>query len=150
MENNGKIPTLLELKRLRKPIKNVKTEFESDLTTGEKIAIWVTDHVGSTGFFIIIFLWTLFWFTWNILAPQSLRFDPFPELAIWIFIANIIQLLMMPLLMIGQNLTNKRSDKKADHEFEINVKTEREVEAILQHLENQDELLNKILDKISK
>lgn len=150
MEPQYKIPSLSELRQLRKPIRNVKTEFESDLSPGERFAVWVTKHVGSTGFFAIIITWTLFWFTWNILAPRELRFDPFPEFAIWLFTANIIQLFMMPLLMIGQNLDNKRSDKKAEHEFEINLKTEREVEAILQHLEKQDLLLTKISEKLNK
>jgi hypothetical protein len=45
-----------ELKKLRKPIKNVNIEHKKSLTPLEKFAIWITDHIGSMGFFIIIFI----------------------------------------------------------------------------------------------
>ncbi len=40
-------------------------------------------------------------------APKSLRFDPYPGFVLWLFISNMIQLFLMPLLLIGQNLLGR-------------------------------------------
>ena len=44
-----------ELKKLRKPIYNVNVKHKESLSALEKIAVKVTDSVGSMGFFLIIF-----------------------------------------------------------------------------------------------
>ena len=56
----------------------------------------------------------------------------------------------MPLIMIGQNLQSKHSELRAEQDFLINKKAETEVETILKHLENQDELILEILQKIQE
>ena len=52
--------------------------------------------------------------------------------------------------MVGQNLQNKHSETRADADFDVNVKAELEVETILQHLENQNDTMLEILQKIDK
>jgi uncharacterized membrane protein len=47
--------------------------------------------------------------------------------------------------MIGQNLQGRHSEIRAEADFEVNVKAEREIETILTHLENQNELILRIL-----
>ena len=42
-------------------------------------------------------------------APTDLRFDPYPAFVLWLFISNMIQIFLMPLLMVGQNLQAKRA-----------------------------------------
>jgi uncharacterized membrane protein len=139
-----------ELKKLRKPIHNVNIRHKESLSALEKIAVRVTDHVGSMGFFLIIFIWTLLWLGWNTLAPKGLRFDPFPAFVFWLFISNMIQIFLMPLLMIGQNLQGRHAEKRAESDFEVNVRAEKEIEVILMHLDHQNELILKILEKIEK
>jgi len=138
------------LKKLRKPIKNANVEHEKSLTRLERFAVWITDHIGSMGFFIIIFGWTILWLGWNTLAPKEVRFDPFPAFVLWLFISNMIQIFLMPLIMIGQNLQGRHAEIRAESDFEVNVKAEREIEAILLHLEQQKELLVKIMNHIEK
>src|SRR3989344_8196868 len=131
-------PTLEELKRLREPIRNTNTEHKENLTKLEWVAMWITEHVGTMGFFIIIFVWTIIWLSWNTLAPQDMRFDPFPAFVLWLFISNMIQIFLMPLIMVWQNLQGKHSEARAENDYEINMRAEREIEAIIQHLERQD------------
>jgi uncharacterized membrane protein len=142
--------SLQELKKLRKPVLNANTVRKKKLKRLEKLAIWITDHVGTMGFFFIIFLWTLCWLGWNSLAPKDARFDPFPAFVLWLFISNMIQIFLMPLLMIGQNLQSKHAETRAEADFEVNTKAEREIEAILMHLENQNKIMLEILEKIEK
>jgi uncharacterized membrane protein len=139
-----------ELKKLRKPINNVNVKHRESLSKLEKIAVKVTDSVGSMGFFLLILTWTLVWLGWNTLAPKEARFDPFPAFVLWLFISNMIQIFLMPLIMIGQNLQGRHSERRAESDFNVNVRAEKEIEIILMHLENQNELILKILDKIDK
>jgi uncharacterized membrane protein len=139
------VKSLDELKKLRKRVVNPNVTQQQSFTKLERIAIWITEHVGTMGFFMIILIWTIVWLSWNILAPKSLQFDPFPAFVLWLFISNMIQIFLMPLIMIGQNLQGRHSEIRAESDFEVNVKAEREIEAILTHLENQNELILRIL-----
>jgi uncharacterized membrane protein len=150
MNDKEYLKAIEELKKLRKPINNVNTRHRESLTKLERIAVKVTDSVGSMGFFFIILAWTLFWLGWNTLASKELSFDPYPAFVLWLFISNMIQIFLMPLIMIGQNLQGRHSEKRAESDFEVNVRAEKEIEVILMHLENQNELILKILSNIEK
>ena len=141
---------LEDLKKLRKPLRNINIERKEKLTTLEKLALVITETVGTMGFFFIIFVWTVAWLLWNTLAPVPLRFDPFPAFVLWLFISNMIQIFLMPLIMVGQNLQGKHAEARAESDFDVNVKAEREIETILLHLENQNELILKILHHLEK
>jgi uncharacterized membrane protein len=116
----------------------------------DRIAVWITEHVGSMGFFMIIFLWTAIWLGWNMFAPKAARFDPFPGFVLWLFISNMIQLFLMPLIMIGQNVQSKHADLRAEADLKINTKAEFEIETILSHLEYQNKIMIEILKDIEK
>lgn len=138
------------LKAMRVPLRNVNIEYYKRLNAFEKFAHRATKRVGTMGFFIILALWTAFWIGWNTFAPHSLRFDPFPAFVLWLFVSNMIQLLLMPLLLIGQNLDTKHSEALAENEYEIHVRSEQDIETILQHLENQNDRLEEIIQRIGR
>jgi uncharacterized membrane protein len=119
------------------PVRNVNKEVEESFSPLERLALVVTRRVGSPGFFIIIASWTIVWLLWNTIGPRQYRFDPAPAFVLWLFISNMIQILLMPLIMVGQNLLNRHAELRAEADFEINQKAEQEVEAILLHLEHQ-------------
>ncbi len=73
-----------------------------------------------------------------ILGEQA--FDPYP-FAFLLFLGNIIQLLLMPLIMVGQNLASRHSEARAAEEFETVGKTFHDLEAVLAHLDAQDQEL---------
>ena len=143
-----KPPTLQELKSVAKPLRNANVAHREGLTSLERLAVWITENIGTMGFFLIIFLWTCIWLGWNIFAPAQFQFDPYPAFVLWLFISNMVQILLMPLIMIGQNLQGRHSEARAEADFEINTKAEREIEAILMHLENQNELMVDILKNL--
>jgi uncharacterized membrane protein len=147
---HSKIETLDELKQKHNAVTNANTTHKASLSALDNLALWITNHVGSMNFFFLIFIWTVVWLGWNTLAPTSLRFDPFPAFVLWLFISNMIQIFLMPLIMIGQNLQSKHAEIRAEEDFKINKKAESEVEAILKHLENQNEMILEILSKIEQ
>ena len=144
------VQTLEELKKNRKPISNVNAMHRDNITGINKLALWITVRVGSMGFFIIIFIWTIIWLGWNSLAPANLKFDPYPAFVLWLFLSNMIQIFLMPLIMVGQNLQSTHSELRAEEDFNINKKAENEIETILMHLENQNELILQILNRLEK
>ena len=135
--------SLEELKKLRQAPPDPQKQ-QKKPNSLDRLALLVTQKVGSMGFFLIIFFWTVAWLGWNILAPETARFDPYPAFVLWLFISNMIQILLLPLIMVGQNLQERNANARAEADFEVNVRAEREIEAILQHLENQNDILLQI------
>lgn len=148
--NSSKVPTLQEIKKRRHPIFNTNVEYRRRLRWIDRLALWVTDRVGTVGFFALILLWSGFWFFWNTFGPLGLRFDPFPAFVLWVFLSNTVQLLLLPLILIGQNLQGRHNETRAEADYEVNVKAELEVEVVLEHLEEQRMMLKKISDSIDK
>jgi len=144
-----KMPISLE-EFINKRKRILKTDITDQMKPSflDKVAVWITDHVGSMGFFLIILVWTIVWLLWNMLAPKAVRFDPFPGFVLWLFISNLIQLFLMPLIMIGQNVQSKHADLRAEADLKINTQAELEIETILSHLEYQNNLMLKILKGI--
>lgn len=144
----AQLPSLAESRTRLQPIRNVNKEHTESLTTLDRLAVWVTDRIGTMGFFFIILIWTVVWLLWNVLAPEKLRFDPYPAFVLWLFISNLIQIHLMPLIMVGQNLQGRHSELRAQSDFDINSKAEMEIEAIMAHLEHQNEMILEILRRL--
>lgn len=130
----------------RKPCANVNDVHAATLTGLDRLAVLITDKVGTMGFFLTVFTWTVLWCGYNIVATQvpALRwksFDPFPAFVAYLLISNVIQILLMPLIMVGQNLQGRHSELRAEHDLQINIKAEDEIEMVLMHLEYQQSLL---------
>ena len=140
--------SLAEFKKHRRPLRNINKEQKQKLKTLDKLALWITTKVGTMGFFLIIFGWTVIWLGWNLLAPKPLQFDPAMGFVLWLFISNLIQILLMPLIMVGQNIQGNHAEARAEHDLEVNVKAEREIEVILEHLEYQNNALLKMMRKL--
>ncbi|WP_293872187.1 DUF1003 domain-containing protein [Flavobacterium sp.] len=126
-------------------IKNVTHEHQSSLLSSQRFAIWITTKIGTMPFFYIIFVWTFTWLLWNIFAPKNLQFDESPNFLMWLFISNMIQIFLMPLLLIGQNLQGKNAELLADNDFEVNIKAEKEIAELKKELLEIKQLLKKHL-----
>ena len=140
--------TLHELRRNRPKLRNTHREVRASLSLMNRVALFITERVGTMGFFLIIFAWTVIWLGWNTLLPTSWRFDPAMGFVLYLFLCNVIQILLMPLIMVGQNLQGMHSEARAEHDLEVNVKAEQEIEVILQHLEYQNQILMKMVEKL--
>ncbi len=149
-KDDRKIMTVKELRASRQPHTSAKQQHNESMSPLDKVAVIVTDKVGTMGFFLIIFVWTILWTGYNILATlvpalHLKAFDPFPAFVAYLLISNVIQILLMPLIMVGQNLQGRHSDLRAEHDLAVNVKAEEEIEIVLLHLEQQQELLMQLV-----
>ena len=141
--------SLEEFRKIRTKPRNTHKEVLQSMGRLDKFAMWITHRIGTIGFFIIIFAWTVLWLGWNLFAPKELQFDPPTGFVFWLFISNLIQLLLMPLIMVGQNIEGKQAEARAEHDLEVNIKAEEEIEIILHHLEYQQSLLLEMMKKPS-
>ena len=120
--------------------RNVNVVYEKSLNALDRLAIAITNRVGSFGFFLIILGWTVVWTGYNILASEipalHLRaFDPFPAFVAYLLISNVIQILLMPLIMVGQNLQGRHSETRAELDFQVNLKNEISLTEVLRRLD---------------
>ncbi len=142
--------SLQEFKKQRPPLRNANEELSKKLSSLDRLACWITKCVGTMGFFLIVVIWTVLWLGWNLLAPNNLQFDPPMAFVFWLFISNVLQIFLMPLIMVGQNIQGMHSEIRAEHDLEVNIKAEKEIEIILEHLEYQNSILISLAEKADK
>jgi uncharacterized membrane protein len=141
-------PSVEEVIKRRRPPRDIHQEVLEKISRLDRVAIWITVRVGSMTFFLAIFIWTACWLSWNLLAPPKWQFDPPMAFVFWLFISNAIQILLMPLIMVGQNLLGRHADVRAERDLEVNVRSEQEIEVILRHLEYQNTMLIAMVQKL--
>ena len=137
MEKKHVIETVEELRQKFSPVENVNKLHKQRLNFSNKIALWGISHVGTMEFFYLcIVLVTL-----PLIFPSIL-------LVVQYISSGYLQLILLPLIMVGQNLQGTHAELRAEQDYKTNVKAEKEIETILVHLENQQELTLEILKRI--
>ncbi|MFZ6023838.1 MAG: DUF1003 domain-containing protein [Bacteroidota bacterium] len=129
-------------------IKNVNKHHKDALSRSQRFASWITGKIGTMTFFYVIFSWTASWLLWNTLGPKKMQFDPAPDFLLWLFISNMIQIFLMPLIMIGQNLQGKHAEILADNDFEVNKKAEQEIKELREKLDYLTSLIEERLPPV--
>jgi hypothetical protein len=134
-----KIKTIADIRREFAPIVNTNEVHKSRLSRTDKIALAITKRVGTMGFF----------YACAIMVTIPLIFAPAMPIVQYIS-SGYLQLILLPLIMVGQNLQGRHAELRAEHDYETNIKAEKEIESILLHLEKQDEMMLDILKRIEK
>jgi len=132
--------------------KNVNAIHKNQLGLQDKIALTLTTAAG-TMYAVYFFALTMAgWMLWQTHYTQR-PFDPYP-FAFLLFLGNIIQLLLMPLIMVGQNIQGRHAEIRSEEEFKTTESIYKDIEHILIRLDEQDKATTKqtklIEDLISK
>jgi len=128
---------------------NVNARHRSSLKLQDRIALLVTTAIGTMYAVYAFAIFMAGWILWQSKFSHK-PFDPYP-FAFLLFMGNIVQLLLMPLIMVGQNIQSKHSEIRADEEYKTTITSFQDIEQILQHLNAQDtELLkqSKLLEEL--
>jgi uncharacterized membrane protein len=134
-----KIRTIADLRAEFAPIPNTNEIHRSRLSRTDKIALFIVKRVGTMGFFYFC----------AVLVTVPLFFAPAIPVVQYIS-SGFLQLILLPLIMVGQNLQGRHAELRAEHDYQTNIKAEKEIEAILLHLEKQDETMLEILKRLEK
>ena len=120
--------------------------FEEQLTFSQKAADWVAETVGSWKF--IFFQTAVFaiWMSLNISA-WVYHWDPYPFILMNLVI-SIMTSYSASIILISQNLQERRDRVESRQHCLINEKTEEEARIILDHLAAQNRALAAIYEAI--
>ena len=125
---------LFEHKPHKHKIKNVNDMYNQELQRmNDRIAVFLTRNVGS--------MWCAYIFV--VLAAIGLLgilgvISPLVALLVSWASQTLIQLVLLPVIMVGQNVLNRKSELMAEEDYNINVKGEEETRQLIQHLYEQD------------
>jgi hypothetical protein len=108
-----------------------------------KIALGLTTTVGT--------MWCAYAFAVLALValPDAIKEGGLLPLIQWVS-QTFIQLVMLSVIMVGQNILGKAADKRAEMTYKDADATFHDAEQIQAHLLEQDAALNTLLDKIAK
>ncbi|MDE1925097.1 MAG: DUF1003 domain-containing protein [Patescibacteria group bacterium] len=81
-----------------------------------RLAVFITNLFGSMGMFYALSAWMFGWMALATLGIGWFRNDPYPFVFL-LFLSNIVQLLALPILAVGQQVLSRASDKQAEQTF---------------------------------
>src|SRR2546423_10038498 len=92
--------------------RNVNVVYEKSLNTLDRLAIAITNRVGSIGFFLIIAGWTVLWTGYNLIASEIpalhwRAFDPFSALFPYPLVNNVGPIMLFPPVIVGPNISGR-------------------------------------------
>lgn len=126
--------TLKELREQLPKLRQAHEFAEKKLTRAEKFCVWVNGKIGTMFFFCTVLSITAFWVIWNLFAPEPWKFDSSFGLFGWF--EGGLSLILLPLLMIGQNVQRRNADARADFSYLAAQKSSAENELMINHLEH--------------
>jgi len=134
--------TLIEPhKHTRYEPQNINQKHKATFKIQDRMALGITSAIGTmyAVYFFAVFM--LGWMIWQAYFTQK-PFDPYP-FAFLLFLGNIVQLLLMPLIMVGQNIQGRHAEIRAEEEYKTTMTSYHDIEHILAHLDAQDQELLK-------
>ena len=120
--------------------RNVNKEFQEQLTLGQRMADKVASFGGSWTFISIFAVALFFWMFYQTIIAHNKGFDPYPYILLNL-VLSCLAAIQAPVIMMSQNRQVKKDRLQADHDYEINLKAETEVE----HIQEELDLIRKTL-----
>ncbi len=130
------------------PVRNVNELVEKDQSLGQRASDLVAKTAGSWKFIIWQSCLLSIWVALNIVSMIQ-HWDPYPFILMNLLL-SLQAAYTAPIIMMSQNRQAERDRIDAHHDFEINLKAEVEIRAILDHLAVQDQALAELHKMVSQ
>src|SRR6478672_1835952 len=116
--------------------RNTHQEFEETLTAGQRLADRIAIFGGSWTFILIFLSLLLAWIVLNtiVLTRLGKPFDPYPYIFLNL-ILSMLAALQAPVIMMSQNRYAAKDRIAAQHDYEVNLKSELEILALHQKID---------------
>jgi len=105
---------------------NVDSEFDKDLTFGDKMADGLATFGGSWRFLIIFGALLLVWIVLNSIMLLKKPFDPYPFILLNL-ILSCLAAVQAPVIMMSQNRQESKDRLRSQHDYRVNLKAELEI-----------------------
>lgn len=129
------------------PIRNVNELADEQLTIGQKVADVVAANMGSWRFIIIQSIVLASWIILNTAQLLFKPFDPFPYILLNLTL-SFQAAFAAPFIMISQNRQAEKDRLTAQNDYLTDTRGEEEIRHILEHLDHQDTLIIKIIERL--
>lgn len=115
--------------------RNTDKDFSSRQTFGDRVADKVAAFGGSWTFIIIFVAVLLSWVLVNSFVLINRAFDPYPYILLNLFL-SMIAAIQAPIIMMSQNRQAAKDRLDAEHDYEVNLKSEMEIMALHEKLDD--------------
>jgi uncharacterized membrane protein len=123
---------------------NISTQFDRELTFGERLSDRIAEFGGSWRFLITFFSVLFGWIAINGVLLMTRAWDPYPFILLNL-ILSCLAAVQAPVIMMSQNRAEARDRLRAENDYKINLKAELEI----RHLhEKIDHLLRKQYNRL--
>ncbi|MFC1687478.1 DUF1003 domain-containing protein [Patescibacteria group bacterium] len=126
------------------PISRLK-QFDKNLTWQDKLADKITAFCGNMRFVYFHAVWFFIWVVINIIGWIN-EWDPYP-FGLLTLVVSLEAIFLSTFILISQNRQNERSELRAQMDYEVDQRSEREISKIKAMLEeiiqNQKRMMNK-------
>jgi uncharacterized membrane protein len=126
---------------LKRAAKGPATTADEHIGFNGTVAAWLTKRVGSMWVVYVSISFVLVWMVLGTWGPLR-RLDPYP-FAFLLFMGNVVQLLLVFVILVGQQVLGRAADKRALQTYEDAEAIFEEVSRLHDHLEQQDTVLNR-------
>lgn len=115
------------------------------LTLGQKAADFTTKWVGSWTFIFFLFVFMAIWMALNVMM-LIYRWDPYPFILLN-FVLSTLAAIQAPIILMSQNRASDRDRAKAERDYMVNRKAEKEVQDMQKDLDEIKAMIRKISEK---
>jgi uncharacterized membrane protein len=105
----------------------------------QRIADRVTKLAGSWTFIIILSILLITWFLINV-YELIYKFDPYPFVFLNL-VLGIINVILAPIILMSQNRESQRDRVRAEYDYQLNKKAEKEIQDIKRQLDRIEKRL---------
>ena len=144
MKKRGKLG--LEVQKLEDKMVSFKPgrpPFRLPRTFGQRAADWLTKWAGSWAFIIslgvFMFIWIAINTAWLLFGRE---WDPYPFILLN-FILSTLAAIQAPIILMSQNRTSQKDRARADYDYAVNRKAEKEIREIKGQLKRIERNLGK-------
>ncbi len=128
-------------------IKNVNELADEQLTVGQKVADAVAANMGSWRFIILQSIVLASWIVLNLTQLIFKAFDPYPFILLNLAL-SFQAAFAAPFILISQNRQAEKDRLTAQNDYLTDMRGEEEIRHILDHLDHQDTLIIKIIERL--
>src|SRR5579859_7137528 len=130
------------------PVRDLNREVERKLTFSDRVADDFARLVGSWMFVLVQVGIMLLWVGLNALNLIH-PWDRYPFLFLN-FILSLEAAIWVSVVLMALNRFADRDRLRAQHDYELDVKAEEEIKALMNHLMHQDEILLQIVNRLDR
>lgn len=123
--------------------KNIAKEFDKRKKWHEKLSDLITSFFGSMKFVVFHVLFFAFWITANVeKIPGIPVFDPYP-FGLLTTIVSLEAIMLSTFILVSQKRSSERAELRSEYDYQVDMKSEKNVAEILELLREHTKNKNK-------